>query len=209
MGKHLSLPVLVLNSGWQPTSISSVRDAITKVAAEQSRFLDDLTYNLYDLEEWMNLEIPEGKEGIRLPRGNLMRIPEILISRNYDKFPEQEVKFTPYNLLVRDGFRCQYSGKILTKDEATIDHVIPKSKGGVLTWDNAVIASVEANRKKANRTPAEAGMPLLKTPSKPTWNPVYGKFARLTVKSKIPQSWRKFIPNNWNVEIGEDVDIEE
>lgn len=209
MGKHLSLPTLILNSAWQPISVASVRHAIIKVTSGLARFLDDESYVLYDMEGWMELPVPDGQEGIALPHNAQMRIPEIIVLKNYDRFPRREVKLTRRNLLVRDGFRCQYTGKVVSASEATIDHVHPQSRGGRTTWDNVVIASIDANRKKADKTPEEAGMKLLRAPRKPDWSPIYSRFARLTATSRIPQSWRKFIPEQWDADTFSDMGMRE
>lgn len=209
MAKHLGLPALILNSAWQPISVASVRHAIVKVTSGLARFLDDESYSLYDIEGWMNLPVPDGKEGVALPHNGQMRIPEIIVLKNYDRFPRREVKLTRRNLLVRDGFRCQYTGRSLSASEATIDHVYPQSLGGRSTWENVVIASIDANRKKADKTLAESGMRLLKAPVKPQWSPIYSRFARLTASSQIPQSWLKFIPDKWDADTYWDVELQE
>lgn len=205
MAEHLKLPTLVLNRAWQPITVASVRQSVLKVMAEMAQFMDhkesdtgDISYMLYGMEGWMGLEVSEGEEGLVLPHGRIMRIPEIVVLRHYDKMPEREVKLTRRNLLVRDGFKCQYTGEPVSPSEATIDHVVPQSRGGKTTWDNVVIACIDANRRKADKKPEEVGMKLLKTPRKPEWSPIYSRFARLTASSKIPRSWLKFIPEKWD-----------
>ena len=209
MGKHLTLPTLILNSSWQPISVASVRHAIVKVTSGLARFLDDESYILYDMENWMGLPVPPGREGMGLPHGIQMRVPEVVVLRKYDRFPEREVNLTRRNLLVRDKFQCQYTGKRVSASEATIDHINPQSRGGRTTWDNVVIACVDANRKKADKTPEEAGMNLLNPPRKPEWSPIYSRFARLTAASRIPQSWYKFIPEKWSADTFWDIEIQE
>lgn len=208
MGQHLTLPTLILNSAWQPISVGSVRHAIIKVMSGVARFLDDETYNLHDLDGWMGLSVPEGREGIQLSHNIQMRIPEIMVLNNYDRFPEREVKLTRRNLLIRDNFTCQYTGKKVSATEATIDHVFPQSRGGRTTWENCVIACVEANRKKADRTPSEANMQILQHLCKPDWSPLYSRFSRVTSSMKLPESWLKFIPKNWDVATYWDVELE-
>lgn len=209
MAQHLTLPTLILNRAWHPISVASVRHSICKVMAGMARIVDDETYLLHDLDEWMKLEIQEGKESISLPHNQVMRIPEIIVLKNYDKFPERDVKLTRRNLLVRDGFMCQYTGSKVSASEATIDHILPQSRGGRTTWENVVISCIDANRKKADMTPAEAGMRLLKHPRKPEWSPIYSRFARISSSSRIPSSWRKFIPDKWNADIYWDVELQE
>ena len=199
MAQHLSLPILILNKSWHPISVGSVRHAIVKVMSGVASFLDHETYLTYSMEEWMELPVPEGQEGIRLSHNLVMRIPEVIVLKKYERCPEREVKLTRRNLLIRDGFTCQYTGVRVSASEATIDHVMPQSRKGKNTWENCVIATVEANRRKADRTPAEAGMTLLRTPRKPEWSPLYSRFSRVTSSMKIPQSWEKFVPEKWDV----------
>lgn len=78
------------------------------------------------------------------------------------------ISLTKLNVFLRDNFTCQYTGRKLSKNELTLDHVIPVSRGGGTTWDNVVACDPDVNFKKANRTPQEAGLRLLRHPRKPT-----------------------------------------
>ena len=205
---HLTLPTLVLNKAWQPIAIATVRKAVVMVSVEAARFMDD-TYILHGINNWLELDIAKDQEGISLSHGKKMRIPEIIVLNNYDKFPEREVKLSRRNLMVRDRFTCQYTGKKVSAKNATIDHIMPQSRGGKNTWDNVVISTEDANRKKADRTPSEAGMKLLTTPIKPDWNPAFSRFARMSASGNIPGSWKKFLPKNWNMEIYLDIELQE
>lgn len=71
------------------------------------------------------------------------------------------------NLRARDEDTCQYCGKKLLSSEITMDHILPRSRGGKLTWENIVLACSRCNLKKGNRTPDEARMSLLRTPYRP------------------------------------------
>lgn len=210
MMNHLVLPVLVLNKAWHPVAVASVKRSIVQVMSDAANFMDHDTYILHDMYGWMSLLLEKGDEGIGMANRADIRIPEVIVLKKYDKFPEREVKLTRRNIMVRDKFTCQYYGKVITAKDATIDHVIPQSRGGKTIWDNVVLSSKEANRKKADRTPQEAGMLLRKRPSKPQWSPMYSRFARLSSTSKVPVSWKKFVPETWkadqywNVEVVED-----
>lgn len=81
--------------------------------------------------------------------------------------PELELPFSRENILIRDGYTCQYCGERFSHDELTLDHVFPKSRGGATSWDNIVTCCKHCNQKKADRTPAEADMPLLSEPEVP------------------------------------------
>jgi hypothetical protein len=89
----------------------------------------------------------------------------------------------------RDGFRCQLCGERFPSEDLTFDHVVPRSRGGLTTWDNIVTACVRCNTAKGDRTPAEARMRLLRPPKKPAYLPA------MTVKMDvrhIPDEWRPY-----------------
>jgi 5-methylcytosine-specific restriction endonuclease McrA len=96
------------------------------------------------------------------------------------------IELSRKNIIRRDNYRCQYCGK--KTSTLTIDHVIPKSRGGTDTWDNLVAACVKCNNKKGNRTPSEANMPLLKKPRKPNHIMFLKQFM-----GTIDDSWRPFL----------------
>jgi 5-methylcytosine-specific restriction endonuclease McrA len=100
------------------------------------------------------------------------------------------------NIYARDNYRCQYCGLKCTIDELTYDHVVPRSKGGRTTWENIVSACYLCNRRKANRTPVEAGMKLLSVPARPTWMPAVQ--IRVSARS-VPDAWRDYV--YWTAEI--------
>ncbi len=91
--------------------------------------------------------------------------PHIIKMRYYVAVPKTELPFSKQNIFVRDEYTCQYCGKTHTR--LTLDHVLPKSRGGDYSWENIVAACPECNQKKADRTPEEAGMKLLKEPCRP------------------------------------------
>ncbi|CAN95762.1 HNH endonuclease [Sorangium cellulosum] len=97
------------------------------------------------------------------------------------------VKFSRLNVLLRDGFRCQYCGVQKVARELNYDHVIPRVQGGKTVWDNIVASCYACNSAKRGRTPEQAGMKLLRAPVKPKWlppAPVMGLSER-----RIPEVW--------------------
>jgi 5-methylcytosine-specific restriction endonuclease McrA len=101
-------------------------------------------------------------------------------------------KFSARNLYVRDGGRCQYTGRELAPGEGNIDHVMPRSRGGDTTWENCVLAARDVNSKKADKTPKEAGLKLKKQPTEPRNVPVT---AMLRNPYDIPD-WEVFLIKN-------------
>lgn len=156
-----------------------------------AQILEPESYALYDFMEWMKIPVQDGEGFIQSSHAKV-KIPEIIVLSGYDRMPQREVKLTRRNLLIRDGFTCQYTGKRINMDTATMDHVIPRSRGGLSTWENLVMCCLEVNAQKADRTPEECGLKLTKKPTKPKWSPVYARFARLA-STNVPESWKKFI----------------
>jgi 5-methylcytosine-specific restriction endonuclease McrA len=110
--------------------------------------------------------------------------------------PTSAVTFSRRNIYKRDRYTCQYCGIQPGSEELTIDHVSPRSQGGLSTWENCVLACVSCNKRKADRTPEQARMPLKKPPARPAWRPLYA-----TQHVRI-DSWSKFISEAyWNVEL--------
>jgi 5-methylcytosine-specific restriction endonuclease McrA len=201
----LNSPTLVLNKSWHPIRVETIRRSLPKVFSGVAKLFDEETYVPYTWDEWVNLfsfdsDDNDAEElGYDFIRSSKIKVrkPEIIILTEFNKIPRNKVRLTRRNLLIRDRFTCQYTGKRLNSRNATMDHVLPKSRGGKTEWKNLVICSLDANVKKANRTPEEAGLILKNKPKEPTWNPMYSFF----VKNK-PKSWDKFInTDKWN-EVG-------
>lgn len=119
----------------------------------------------------------------------VMRVPAVVRLVSYVKLGARKPPLTKINLLARDDFTCQYCRKELGKADATVDHVVPRTKGGKTIWQNVVLACPPCNRRKGGRTPEEANMALLKTPEAPSWLPV----VNFTFERNIPRIWDLFL----------------
>jgi 5-methylcytosine-specific restriction endonuclease McrA len=131
-------------------------------------------------------------------------IPAVAKSARYFKSRNHQVNFSRKNIYIRDNYTCQYCG--LKKDiaELTYDHVIPKSawnsnNGSPTNWTNIVTACVGCNRKKGNKTPKQANMPLRNLPVMPSKTFKYLPITNLLhrIKSEIPQEWLPYIPESY------------
>ncbi len=96
-----------------------------------------------------------------------MEYPSIIILKSYIRKKPLLPRFNFRGVFRRDFYTCQYTGRILPPSQLTVDHVIPKSRGGKSTWENCVTASLEVNAAKSNKTPEEAGLKLLCKPMAP------------------------------------------
>lgn len=197
MTMTMQRPTLVLNRNWQPVGVASVARSLTLVAAERARIVDPTDFQQYTWADWAKL-IPQRDEPFVQSVTFRIRVPEVITLTEYDRVPQNAVTFSRRNIYKRDHFTCQYCHTQLHSEDLTIDHVIPRSRGGTSTWENCVLACLPCNKRKADRTPAEAHMPLRKVPVRPKWRPLY---ARQDMKI---ESWSKFLSEAyWTIELDE------
>lgn len=138
--------VLVLNQDYQPLSICSIQRSMKLIFLEKAELLHD----------------DPGKK-LRSPREEYS-FPSVIRLRRYIRVPYTKIVLSRRNVMRRDNFICQYCGK---KSDLTIDHVLPKSRGGRDVWENLTTACEKCNVKKGNRTPREAQMELATKPYRP------------------------------------------
>lgn len=195
----LAEKVLVLNKGWHPINITTVREAVSMSYQGAASILDPKTFQPFDFNSWK--EASEfAQEGSKYLRGCdwKMLVPEVIVLTSYNGVNKRQVKFSRRNLYFRDRNTCQYCGRKFHSKDLTIDHVVPKSKGGRSIWTNVVLACYACNRKKDNRLLEKCGMHLLRPPKQPRWEEV--KIP--SISGKIPASWEQFLSEMyWNVEL--------
>lgn len=200
---------LNLNANWQPVGFKTVKDAIIDLCGAESdgkptSMAMDITYPLksngepdfsaspdmvpVSWSDWLNLPIRSWDLTINTPNKTI-RVPTVIIATNYNKMPVKHFKGKPSKdaIYMRDKGVCQYSGAKLDRHNATVDHVIPRSRGGKDTWENFVLCSREINSKKGNKLNSEIGLKLKKVPSAPAPVPVYA-----LIQSKHPD-WDHFL----------------
>jgi 5-methylcytosine-specific restriction endonuclease McrA len=193
----LERPTLVLNRNWQPVNVATVARSLTMLWNETARAVDPDDFRLYTWADWAKLAPREGEPFIRTVSCHL-RVPEVVTLVHYDRTRQAMVPFSRRNIFKRDHNTCQYCGARPGSEELTIDHILPRSMGGTSTWENCVLACVECNARKANRTPEQAKMKLRRHPSRPTWKPLYAPTA-----IRI-ESWSRFLSEAyWNVTLDE------
>ncbi len=141
--------VLVLNQNYEPLGICNVRRAVVLAFLGKAEIVDILKDHYL---RSMKIQYP---------------VPSIVRLRLYKRVPRKKVLLSRKNVLIRDNYQCQYCGR--KNLELTIDHVLPRNRGGLDIWENLVCACTKCNFKKGNRTPEEAGMPLLSVPHRPNY----------------------------------------
>lgn len=152
-------------------------------------------YVSYDLMSWiefseLKIELNErGEHDDWMQAVNfVVQVPRVIRLIRYDRFPRESVKFSRRNVFLRDEHCCQYCGRSFSVQHLSLDHVIPRSRGGDMSWENIVSACLKCNVRKGGRTPQEAGMALQRHPRKPARNPLLAH----KLNFQKYESWRNF-----------------
>ena len=167
--------VLVLNRNWQAIDITHPAMAFCQMVTNVATAMDISGRDHMvpvKWEDWINLEIREDDQYVGLSGDRKVRVPTVIVLSTFNKVPMKRPKFSASGVYDRDGGRCQYTDRKLAPGEGNFDHVFPDSKGGAKSWDNIVLADRRVNTKKANRTPEQAGLKLLRRPVAPKAMPV-------------------------------------
>lgn len=205
MGIEHKLLVLKLNKNWKVVDQGIVGDALVDLAGGKNSYALDISYGMKEdgtmdfsnaqtvrpvgWDEWITLPVREWDFSIKTINREI-RVPTVLVARNYEGIPKLKVGRNPSNdqIRIRDGDVCQYTGRRLKKDEISIDHVIPKSRGGDNSWRNRVTTSRDINARKGNKLNQEIGLRLIRPPVIPEPIPRY----KLIRESKHPD-WNLFL----------------
>lgn len=164
----INLPVLVLNQTYEPLNVCRVRRAIVLISQGRAEML-------------------ENGYGFVRSASALFPVPSVIKLSHMVKRPRPQRKLTRFEIFSRDQYTCQYCGK--KTRQLTIDHVVPRYRGGRQTWENMVSACVPCNRRKAGRTPGEAGMKLGQNPLPPRENGLF----YLPCNMEMRHEWQKYI----------------
>lgn len=182
----LERSVLVLNKNWFPVAVSSAADALTKMYQSKAFAVDEETYAVMRFGEWVERGVQKGRLFVKTP-SYPVQVPEIIVLSEYGEVPLRHMNYSKFSIFKRDKYTCQYCGSQPGRERVTIDHVVPKSRGGKTTWENCVTSCEPCNANKASATPDEVGMKLRSTPSRP--EPM--KILRAKIGGR--KVWRKFI----------------
>lgn len=167
MSRTLQLPVLGLNSNWVvcDTYIAEKALGMLYSGAATAINLDEGYMVPTKWEDWVKLPIGETDDFVRTLHGRV-RLPRVVIAVNYRQLKPRKLKLNNKNLAKVFGNKCGYTGEHVPIKDASLDHYIPKSKGGKTSWDNSVYTSKALNNRKGDKTAAEAGLKLQKKPIK-------------------------------------------
>jgi 5-methylcytosine-specific restriction endonuclease McrA len=170
-------PVLVLNQGFEPHDVCRTRRAIVLVYCGKAELVEDSRGEVHSVSR-------------------SFAIPSVIRLTQRVRRPFHERRLTRLEVFVRDNFTCQYCGR--GTRELTLDHVVPRSQGGVHSWENVVSACKTCNRRKGGRTPEEAGMKLLSEPKAPR---VYGYNVPYHYFSSHVE-WQKYVSQDFDATPG-------
>jgi 5-methylcytosine-specific restriction endonuclease McrA len=169
--ERLQKPVLVLNASYEPINICAARRALVLILK-----------GLASPEEHGHSQIHAQRYALRLP--TVIRLLE------YRRIPHQSRALSRKNILMRDRYTCQYCQKALPGAELTLDHVVPRSRGGASTWENLVACCHHCNNRKGNRTPEEANLRLLRAPR--PFNIHTGRHL-MRLLGRSDEQWKKYL----------------
>src|SRR5262245_29997677 len=136
MASELSTQVLVVNRHLQAVHITTARRAFVLLWTDVARALDE-SWVAHDFSRWTEMDVRESAPSIGTSRGRL-RIPRVVQLVSYDRMPRATVRLTRRNIFLRDAHTCQYCGRRATPRDLNLDHVMPRSRGGPMTWENVV-----------------------------------------------------------------------
>ena len=164
-------PVLVLNASYEPINICAARRAIVLVLK--------------------GLAMTEEVNGHFLHSARLaIRVPSVIRLLEYRRIPHQTRALSRKNILLRDRNTCQYCGLVLPSSELTLDHIVPRSRGGQSTWENLVASCHTCNHRKGNQLLQECGMKLLREPR--TFN-LHTSRHIMRMMGRSDAKWRKYL----------------
>jgi 5-methylcytosine-specific restriction endonuclease McrA len=168
----LNSQVLVLNRLWQAVNICSARRAFTLLYQGHAQVVSSDAANnflTHDFTSWRDFSATAPDHEVVTTISWKIRVPRVIVLLLFDRLPKKEVKFTRHNVFERDKNTCQYCGDVFDRTELNLDHVLPRDKGGLTTWENVVCSCIACNTRKGNRLPHEAHMTLIRKPKRPKW----------------------------------------
>ncbi|MFC1903717.1 HNH endonuclease [Chloroflexota bacterium] len=166
----ISLPVLVLNQSYEPLTVCQARRAVVLIYRGKAEMLENGVGFIHSID-------------------NTFPLPSVIRLAYMIKRPYLERKLTRFEIFNRDHYTCQYCGKATR--QLTLDHVLPRYRGGQHTWENVVSACVPCNRHKAGRTPQEAGMKLISPPVRPGGRTFFNIPYHY---QQTKNEWQKYLP---------------
>jgi len=166
----MNAKVLILNSSYEPLNVSTMKKAIIMIVKGSAI-----------VEETSDYQI--GTVSTRFDAPSVVRLARFI------KIPAKKVALSRKNIILRDRYKCQYCGKTFNFEDLTMDHIIPKSKGGKDDWTNVVASCFDCNNKKADHMPQDIGM----MPMKKAAQPSRFYMQAIIASNEDADSWKKYL----------------
>lgn len=192
---------LVLNRNFHAVHITGRNKVMSMLYTGEAVAVDE-NLQCYDFRDWVELSamMAENRNGFVNTVTMRIAVPDVVRLSKYDRLPKRDVKFSRDNVYQHYKRKCSYCACQVSREMATWDHVIPRTKGGATNWTNIVLACKPCNNKKSDKTPEEAGMTLLVQPSRPEWKGV--RTISVMAPAPMPVSWQALIDRAyWDSEI--------
>ena len=167
----MQAPVLVLNATFEPINITAVRRALVL-----------LIKGVAQAEETNHAEVHSASRAVA--------VPSVIRLLSYRHIPQQSRALSRKNILLRDRNTCQFCGSIFAASDLTLDHVMPRSRGGRSSWENLVACCYTCNNRKGDRTPEEAGLTLQRRPRPFT---LHTSRQLMRLMGHRDEKWRKYL----------------
>ncbi len=164
-------PVLVLNATFEPINVTAVRRAMVL-----------LLKGVAQAEELNHAEVHSATK--------VLKVPSVIRLLAYRHIPQQTRALSRKNILLRDHNTCQFCGHMFSASELTLDHVVPRSRGGRSSWENLVASCYQCNNRKGDRTPEEAGLELVRRPRPFT---LHTSRQLMRLIGHKDEKWRKYL----------------
>jgi 5-methylcytosine-specific restriction endonuclease McrA len=167
----MQAPVLVLNATFEPINVTAVRRALVLMLK-----------GVAQAEETNHAEVHSTH--------NAIQVPSVIRLLTYRHIPQQSRALSRKNILLRDRNTCQFCGRAFPASELTLDHVLPRSRGGRSSWENLVACCYTCNNRKGDRTPEEAGLKLARRPRPFT---LHTSRQLMRLIGPRDEKWRKYL----------------
>ena len=188
MNSYLDSPTLLLSRMWAPLGTTTVRRVLSLAYCDTASLVDPITYQAYSFDEWVEAGVNDELAPTIQAPSIAIKAPELAVLNHHTPVRGVEMVFSRRNVMKRDRYTCQYCGAQPDFEQLSVDHVVPRSRGGETGWGNCVTACDMCSARKGDREPDEARMTLRRELKRPG---VVGIGA--ADSTSTPDSWEPFL----------------
>jgi 5-methylcytosine-specific restriction endonuclease McrA len=188
MNDQLDAPTLLLSKLWAPLGTTTVRRVLSLAYRDTARLVDPVTYQAYSFEEWVAAGADDEQAPTIQAPSIAIKAPEVAVLNHHTPVRPGDMVFSRRNVMRRDRCTCQYCGAQPGFERLSVDHVVPRERGGETDWDNCVTACDTCRERKGDRLPNEAQMTLRRAPVRPDASSI-----PTPCDASMPVSWEPFL----------------